>query len=104
RHGDGVRPRLPLNRQNDRTVAVVPARYLVVLNVVEYVTELVEVNRGAVSVGDYHLPELLRIRELSVRFDGGGFVEAPERPRRHADVLRADRRRDFIDSNPAIGE
>src|SRR5205814_10687096 len=96
RHRNSVGSGLPLNRQNDGTVAVVPARDLVVLDVVEHLAELVEMNRSAVSVGDYHLSELLGVLELPVGLDCGGFVETPQRSRRHADVFRANCRRDCI--------
>ena len=104
RHRNSVGSRLPLNRQNDGAVAVVPARYLVVLDVVEHLAELVEMNRSAVSVGDNHLSELLCVLELPVGLDRGGFVQTPQRSRRHADVLRANCGRDFIYADPAIGE
>ena len=103
RHRNGVRPRLPLNRQNDGTVAVVPARYFVVLDIVEHLAELVEVHRRAVSVGDDHLPELLGVLELSIGFDGGRFVETPEGSCGHAYVLRPNCRCYFVNANPAAG-
>ena len=103
RNRDGVGPRLPLNRENDRTVAVVPARDLVVLHVVHHVAELVEVHRRAVAVRDDHLAEFLRILELSVGLDRRRPARPPERAGRHAHILIPDRVRHFVDPNAAIG-
>ena len=65
RDRDGVRPGLTLHREHDRAHAVVPARVLVVLDVVEHATERAELHGGAVAIRDAQRAELRRVRRAA---------------------------------------
>ena len=102
RNLDGVRPRLPLDREHDRARAVEPARYLVVLHVIEHVPDVPEPDRRTVPVRHDHSRERCRVLELAVRLNRVRLVRPPQNARRQIDVLIADGARDLVDTNLAI--
>ena len=86
-------------------VAVEPARAPVVLDVVEHAAERAELHRGAIAIGD---DQRCGTSSAFVSWPFACSVYAvacpSSTPVGRFDVLRVDRRRDFVDADLAIGE
>ena len=104
RHRHGIASRLPLDGKDDRARAVVPARHLVALYIIQHMADIAEPNGRAIAIGDDHARERRRVLELAVRLHRERLVRPPKHSRRQIHVLAVDRVRDFVDADLPIGE
>ena len=100
RHRDRVGPRLALHGQQNRALAVVPARRLVVLDVVEHRPQVAQVDGGAVAVGDDEPAEGGRVGKLPGRLDGERAVPTVEHAGRQRHVLGRTACATWVRSSP----
>ena len=97
RHLHRVRARLPLHRQHDGPLPVVPACDLVVLHVVLDLAQVAEPHRRAVPVGDHDVAETLRVLQLAAGLERRRPVGSPQDAGGQVHVGRVDGRAHRLD-------
>src|SRR5208337_2066128 len=91
-HLDGIGAWLPLNRQNNCPGACIPARHLVVLDIVDDIAEFKQAHGIAVAVSDYKRTVPGCIKELAVGLYSIRTVGPVEGPCRQIYIAVPDRR------------
>src|ERR1700674_2319707 len=98
---DNVGAGLALDRQEDRPLLVVPARYQIVLRRTDSAADIAYADRRSVAIGDHQIGVVVGLQQLIVGVERVGLAWAVERAFRQIDIRLAERRPHVLEVDAA---